>query len=142
MMIRRRVDRPTGRMAGFLTWDPDPYLVITNEGRLVWMVDGYTTSDSHPFSRREDLGDGGTINYMRNAVKATIDAYDGTTHLYIFAPDDPIIQAYRNLFPNLFLPSSAMPAELRRARAISGSPVQRAGGVVPHLSYDQSASLL
>jgi hypothetical protein len=77
------------------------------------MIDGYTTSDSHPFSRRENLGDTGTINYMRNAVKATIDAYDGTTHLYIFAPDDPIILAYQNLFPNLFLPSSAMPAELR-----------------------------
>jgi uncharacterized membrane protein (UPF0182 family) len=113
MMIRRRLNERLGAMAGFLTWDPDAYLVITNEGRLVWMVDGYTTSDSHPFSRRENLGDAGTINYMRNAVKATIDAYDGTTHLYIFAPDDPIIQAYRNLFPNLFLPSSAMPAELR-----------------------------
>jgi len=94
-------------------WDPDPYLVVTKEGRLVWMIDGYTTSDSHPFSRRENLGDAGPINYMRNAVKATIDAYDGTTHLYIFAPEDPIIQAYKNLFPNLFLASAEMPAELR-----------------------------
>ncbi len=113
MMIRRRLGERLDAVAGFLAWDPDPYLVITKEGRLVWIVDGYTTSDSHPFSRREDLGNVGTINYMRNAVKATIDAYDGTTHLYIFAPDDPIIQAYRNLFPNLFLPSSAMPPDLR-----------------------------
>ncbi len=113
MMIRRRLGERLDAIAGFLAWDPDPYLVITGEGRLVWIIDGYTTSDSHPFSRREDLGTGGPINYMRNAVKATIDAYDGTTHLYIFAPDDPIILAYKNLFPNLFLPSSAMPADLR-----------------------------
>ena len=113
MMIRRRLTERLDAMAGFLAWDPDPYLVITNEGRLVWMIDGYTTSDSHPFSRREDLGNAGTINYMRNAVKATVDAYDGTTRLYIFAPDDPIILAYRNLFPKLFHASSEMPADLR-----------------------------
>ena len=113
MMIRRTLTERLDTIAGFLAWDPDPYLVITGEGRLVWIVDGYTTSDSHPFSRRENLGNAGTINYMRNAVKATVDAYDGTTHLYIFAPDDPIIQAYKNLFPNLFAASSEMPADLR-----------------------------
>ncbi|HEY3835858.1 MAG TPA: UPF0182 family protein [Bryobacteraceae bacterium] len=113
MMIRRKLRDRLDTMAGFLLWDGDPYLVITKEGRLVWMIDGYTTSDSHPYSRREDLGDFGPINYMRNAVKATVDAYDGTTHLYVFAPDDPIIQAYKNLFPSLFLASSEMPADLR-----------------------------
>jgi uncharacterized membrane protein (UPF0182 family) len=113
MMIRRKLRERLDTMAGFLLWDGDPYLVITKEGRLVWMIDGYTTSDSHPYSRREELGDFGSINYMRNAVKATVDAYDGTTHLYIFAPDDPIIQAYKNLFPNLFLASSDMPADIR-----------------------------
>jgi hypothetical protein len=56
----------------------------------------------------------GRINYIRNAVKATVDAYDGETHLYIFAPDDPLIAAYRNLFPDLFRPESAMPPDLRR----------------------------
>ena len=56
----------------------------------------------------------GRLNYMRNAVKATVDAYDGTTHMYVFAPDDPIIAAYRHLFPTLFLPASEMPADLRR----------------------------
>jgi uncharacterized membrane protein (UPF0182 family) len=112
MMIRRTLGERLDALAGFLTWDPDAYLVITNEGRLVWIVDGYTTSDSHPFSRRERLGDRG-INYIRNAVKATIDAYDGTTNLYVFAPADPIIQAYSNLFPSLFKPASAMPADLR-----------------------------
>jgi len=113
MMIRRTLHERLEAMAGFLLWDPDAYLVITKEGRLVWIVDGYTTSDSHPFSRRESLGEAGTINYMRNAVKATIDAYDGTTHLYIFAPEDPIIQAYKNLFPGLFSASSEMPEDLR-----------------------------
>jgi len=113
MMIRRTLSERLEAIAGFLAWDPDPYLVITKEGRLVWIVDGYTTSDSHPFSRRESLGGSGPINYMRNAVKATIDAYDGTTHLYIFAPDDPIVQAYRNLFPGLFLTSADMPPDLR-----------------------------
>ena len=88
-------------LAGFLEWDTDPYLVITDAGRLVWMVDGYTTSDAHPYSRAVEVGDMGRINYIRNAVKATVDAYDGETHLYVFAPDDPIIAAYQRLFPDL-----------------------------------------
>jgi len=114
MMIRRKVRDRLQQLAPFLSWDQDPYLVITDAGRLVWMVDGYTTSDAHPYSRAVDVTDMGSVNYIRNAVKATIDAYDGETHLYIFAPDDPIIGAYRNLFPDLFRPASAMPADLRR----------------------------
>src|SRR5580658_4904274 len=114
MMIRRRVRERLQELAGFLEWDPDPYLVVTDSGRLVWMVDGYTTSDAHPYSRAVDLGDLGRVNYIRNAVKATIDAYDGETHLYVFAPDDPLIGAYQRLFPQLFRPESEMPADLRR----------------------------
>jgi uncharacterized membrane protein (UPF0182 family) len=113
MMIHRRIQDRLEQLAGFLTWDNDPYLVNTDDGRLVWMIDGYTTSDQHPYSRSIDM-DNGRINYIRNAVKATIDAYDGETRLYIFAPDDPIIAAYRNLFPDLFQPAEAMPADLRR----------------------------
>ena len=113
MMIRREVRKRLEYLASFLEWDTDPYLVITEDGRLVWIVDGYTTSDAHPYSRSVNLPDIGSVNYMRNAVKATIDAYDGTTNLYIFAPSDPIIQAYRNLFPTLFHPASEMPADLR-----------------------------
>jgi uncharacterized membrane protein (UPF0182 family) len=78
------------------------------------MVDGYTTSDAHPYSRAVDVPGIGSINYIRNAVKATVDAYDGTTRLYVFAPDDPIINAYQRLFPALFRPESEMPADLRR----------------------------
>jgi uncharacterized membrane protein (UPF0182 family) len=113
MMIRRKVRDRLHELAGFLEWDPDPYLVITDSGRLVWMVDGYTTSDAHPYSRAVEVPDLGTVNYIRNAVKATVDAYDGETHLYIFAPDDPIITSYQHLFPQLFLAESQMPADLR-----------------------------
>jgi len=113
MMIRRKVRDRLHELAGFLQWDPDPYLVITEAGRLVWMVDGYTTSDAHPYSRAVEVGDLGSVNYIRNAVKATVDAYDGETHLYIFAPDDPIIAAYQHLFPQLLLPASQMPADIR-----------------------------
>jgi uncharacterized protein len=113
MMINRRVPERLKKLAAFLEWDSDPYLVITDSGRLVWMADGYTTSDAHPYSRTVEAQDIGQLNYIRNAVKATVDAYDGETHLYIFAPDDPIIAAYQKLFPGLFLPASAMPADLR-----------------------------
>jgi len=114
MMIRRKIRERLEILAGFISWDKDPYMVITDAGRLVWMVDGYTTSDAHPYSRTLDVTDLGEVNYIRNAVKATIDAYDGDTHLYIFAPDDPIIRAYQTLFPQLFHPASEMPPDLRR----------------------------
>ena len=113
MMIRRRIRERLQQLAGFLEWDTDPYMVITSDGRQVWMCDGYTTSDAHPYSRAVDAGDMGRINYIRNAAKATIDAYDGETKLYVFAPDDPIIGAYQQLFPDLFHPASEMPADLR-----------------------------
>ena len=113
MMIHRQVRERLQELAGFLEWDKDPYLVLTDAGRLVWMVDGYTTSQAHPNSRSVSAGDIGDVNYIRNAVKATVDAYDGETHLYVFAPDDPIITAYVRLFPDLFLPASRMPADLR-----------------------------
>jgi uncharacterized protein len=87
--------------------------VITDAGRLVWIVDGYTTSAAHPYSRMISLDNGATFNYIRNSVKATIDAYDGTIHMYVFDAADPLIQAYRALFPTLFTPASEMPPDLR-----------------------------
>jgi uncharacterized protein len=113
MMIRRPILQRLQTLAGFLTWDTDPYLVLTDAGRLVWMVDGYMTSGAHPYSRQVDL-DTGSINYMRNSIKATIDAYTGETNLYVFDPGDVLIEAYGRLFPQLFKPASAMPADLRR----------------------------
>jgi hypothetical protein len=114
MMIRRNVTARVNAMANFLSWDPDPYLVLTDDGRLVWIIDGYMTSDAHPYSAKVGLDSIGEFNYIRNSVKATVDAYDGTVHFYVFDPDDPLLQAYRNLFPDLFEPASAMPADLRR----------------------------
>ena len=115
MMIHRNVQERLQYLAGFLTWDQDPYLVIADDGRLVWMVDGYTTSLSHPYSATipvAGLNEG--ANYIRNAVKASVDAYTGKISLYVFDPGDPIIQAYEHLFPKLFLPASDMPADSRR----------------------------
>jgi uncharacterized membrane protein (UPF0182 family) len=113
MMIHRPIMDRLHTLAGFLTWDSDPYLVLTDAGRLVWIVDGYMTSNRHPYSREMSL-DEQTLNYIRNSVKATIDAYTGETNMYVFAPDDVLIQAYWRLFPDLFKPESAMPADLRR----------------------------
>ena len=115
MMIYRKVKDRLAHLAGFLHWDPDPYLVITDDGRLVWIVDGYTTSLSHPYSATLPvIGVDEGANYIRNAVKATVDAYTGEMSLYVFDPSDPIIQVYENLFPKLFRPASEMPADLRR----------------------------
>lgn len=113
MMINRKVRERLSRLAGFLAWDRDPYLVVTGEGRLVWIVDGFTSSASHPYSRSLRVGDMGRINYIRNSVKATVDAYDGTVRIYVFDETDPLIAVWRNLFPSLFQPASAMPADLR-----------------------------
>ncbi len=110
MMIHRNVRERVDTVASFLEWDADPYLVITEEGRLVWMLDGYTSSSRHPYSRA--LGRG-AYNYLRNSVKATVDAYDGSIKIYVMEPKDPVIQAYLNLFPKLFTPSDQMPANLR-----------------------------
>src|ERR1700719_1164422 len=115
MMIHRNVQDRLAHVANFLLWDQDPYLVITDDGRLVWMADGYTTSLSNPYSATLPLaGLEEGANYIRNAVKATVDAYTGKVVLYVFDPDDPIIQVYEQLLPTLFQPASAMPADLRR----------------------------
>ncbi len=113
MMIHRRVNDRLSELAGFIHWDTDPYLVLTDAGRLVWIVDGYTTSDSHPYSRMVETDVLGRFNYIRNSVKATVDAYDGTVTLYVFDPADPVIQAYHRLFPRLMQPAAQMPADLR-----------------------------
>ncbi len=114
MMIRRNVRDRVNTLANFLEWDPDPYLVLTDEGRLVWVIDGYTTSDSHPYSRRVDMGQLGQVNYIRNSVKATVDAYDGDVKLYVFDETDPILRAFRAIFPGLFTAASQMPADVRK----------------------------
>jgi uncharacterized protein len=113
LLMRRNIRDRVEALAPFLTFDPDPYIVVTSEGRLVWMMDGFTTSESYPYARHYRLGND-RLNYMRNAVKATIDAYDGTVTFYVFDADDPIIGAYRAIFPALFRDASQMSADMRR----------------------------
>jgi len=114
LLMRRNLRERVAAIAGsFLTFDPDPYIVVTDEGRLAWIMDAFTTSDSYPYSRHSTLGRE-SINYMRNSVKVVIDAYDGTTTFYVFDSEDPIIAAYRGIFPSLFKDASAMPAGLRK----------------------------
>lgn len=113
MMIRRKITERVDTLASFITWDPDPYLVLGKDGKLVWIIDGYMTSSAHPYSRSLDFEGMPALNYIRNSVKATVDAYEGTVNFYIFDPADPLISAYSSLFPKLFQPASAMPADLR-----------------------------
>lgn len=113
MMIRRNVRERLGHLAGFVDWDDDPYLVVTEAGRLVWVVDGYTASAAHPYARLLSVGEIGRLNYLRNSVKATVDAFDGTVQLFVFDSADPVLASYRALFPGLFRQASEMPADLR-----------------------------
>jgi uncharacterized protein len=113
LLMRRDIISRVHTLAPFLTWDADPYIVIGDDGRLYWMLDAFTTSDGYPYSAHYPLGDG-TINYMRNSVKVVIDAYNGATTFYVFDSKDPIITAWRSIFPSLFRDAEAMPADLHR----------------------------
>jgi uncharacterized protein len=113
LLMRRNILLRVQTLAPFLTWDADPYIVLGDDGRLFWMLDAFTTSDGYPYSSHYALGDG-TVNYMRNSVKVVIDAYNGTTRFYVFDPADPIITAWRRIFPSLFRDAAEMPPDLRR----------------------------
>jgi uncharacterized protein len=114
------------KVAPFLTLDGDPYPAVV-DGKIVWIVDGYTTATHYPYAQRVNLHDAtsdaltgeGTvaqareeITYMRNSVKATVDAYDGTVTLYEYDDDDPILKAWNRAFGGIVLPKSAIPASL------------------------------
>ncbi|HET6178317.1 MAG TPA: UPF0182 family protein [Candidatus Sulfotelmatobacter sp.] len=113
LLMRRSVRERVAALAPFLTYDSDPYIVVGDDGRLSWIMDAFTTSDSYPYSSHYTLGNN-LINYMRNSVKVVIDAYDGTTTFYVFDPQDPIISAYRRIFPALFKDAAGMPPALRK----------------------------
>jgi uncharacterized membrane protein (UPF0182 family) len=113
LLMRRNIRERVSALAPFLNYDPDAYIVLGDDGRLSWIMDAYTVSDSYPYSTHYQL-DGNPINYMRNSVKVVVDAYDGTTTFYVFDPDDPIIAAYRRIFPTLFKDAAMMPAGLRK----------------------------
>ena len=133
VMYHRHIKERTQKIAPFLRYDKDPYLVL-HEGRLIWVLDAYTITNRYPYSspmqdvlrstiaerqglrtaRRIQGGEKPWGNYIRNSVKVTIDAYDGTVNFYLKGvEDDPIVQCYKNIFPNLFKPFSDMPDNLK-----------------------------
>ncbi len=107
ILINRDVVERVRKAAPFLTYDHDPYAAII-DGRLVFILDAYTTTDLYPYSERVDLDEAttgdlnGRVNYMRNSVKAVVDAYDGTVRFYVVDPGDPLIRVWRTAFPDLF----------------------------------------
>jgi uncharacterized protein len=117
LLFHRSLSDRLSMVAPFLRFDKDPYIVIDGNGRMTYIQDAFTTSDRFPnaqsFSPTADSGLGGdAFDYIRNSVKITVDAYDGTMHFYVNDPADPIIRAYQGVFPDLFEPLSAMPADL------------------------------
>jgi uncharacterized membrane protein (UPF0182 family) len=115
VLIRRNVVERVERLAPFLTFDHDPYIVADGD-HYAYVIDGYTSSATYPYSEAY----AGSIapfrgrNYLRNSVKAVVDAYSGSVTFYVFAPDDPVIKAYRKMLPGLFRDRGAMPENLRR----------------------------
>jgi len=108
VLYHRNIRDRVSRIAPFLSLDTDPYIMVL-DGRLTWVIDGYTTTTRYPYS--QPLSDG--TNYIRNSVKAIVDAYDGTVDFYASEPDDPILLTYQSIFPGLFKPMEAMPAEVK-----------------------------
>ncbi len=106
LMWRRAIDERVQVAAPFLRYDPDPYPVIV-DGRLVWLLDAYTVSDRYPYSEPISTSFG-HINYIRNSVKVTMDAYDGTLTFYLIDPGDPLAATYAAIFPDLFRPVEEM----------------------------------
>ncbi|HUX33142.1 MAG TPA: UPF0182 family protein [Gemmatimonadaceae bacterium] len=109
IMYHRNIMDAATTALPFLSFDPEPYLVITDAGGLEWVLDGYTTSNAYPYS--EPVGD---ANYMRNSVKVTIDAYSGAITAYVMDPHDPVVQTYEGIFKGIFKPLADMPADIRR----------------------------
>ena len=108
ILYYRHIQERVSHLAPFLELDADPYAVVA-DGKLYWIQDAYTISDRFPYSEPTPSG----FNYIRNSVKAVIDAYDGSVDLYIADESDGIIRTYRNVFPDLFKPMSEMPESLR-----------------------------
>ncbi len=103
ILMNREIMSRVKKIAPFLEYDEDPYPVI-NDGKLLWIIDGYTTSDRYPFSEPQD-----DINYIRNSVKVTVDAYNGDVNFYIIDEKDPIIKNYSSIFKGLFKNISELP---------------------------------
>ncbi len=120
LLFHRSLADRLPRIAPFLLYDKDPYVVIRDDGRLVYIQDAYTATDRFPHAQLFNPGDLGTtglgnapINYLRNSVKIVVDAYDGTMTFYANDPNDPLLRAWQGVFPTLFRPMTEFPADLR-----------------------------
>lgn len=107
-MVYRSIQERVPKIAPFLRYDPNPYLVVEG-GKLYWIIDAYTTTDRFPYSSPHKAG----FNYIRNAVKITVDAYNGDVVFYVIDREDPLIQTYANIFPTLFRDIDEMPEGIR-----------------------------
>ncbi|MGZ8494466.1 MAG: UPF0182 family membrane protein [Candidatus Binatia bacterium] len=110
ILFHQKIQERVKKIAPFITFDPDAYIVIAQGGRLFWIVDGYTNSARFPYSA--PLSRQG-MNYIRNSVKVVVDAYNGTVEFYLSDPADPIIQSFAKTFPQVFKPLESMPEDLR-----------------------------
>jgi hypothetical protein len=109
IMYHRNIRDRASTALPFLRFDSEPYMVITDAGKLVWILDGYTASSGYPYAETV-----GGIDYMRNSVKVTIDAYSGAITAYVIDPADPVVRTYEGIFKDVFQPLSAMPADIKR----------------------------
>ena len=109
ILLHRNIEDRVQTIAPFLRLDHDPYVVVS-DGRLYWMQDAYTISNWFPYAQPQANG----TDYIRNSVKVVIDAYNGTATFYVTDAADPIIATYRRIFPTLFKPLAAMPADLQK----------------------------
>ena len=119
LLFHRALEDRVPRIAPFLRYDKDPYIVVNGDGRLVYLWDAYTASDLFPHAERfspADLDETGLgnqpFNYIRNSVKVVVDAYTGTVHYYVADPADPLIRAWQGVFPGLFRPIAELPPDL------------------------------
>jgi len=110
ILYYRNINERVRALAPFLRFDADPYLVVTKAGGLTWIIDAYTYSSRLPYSK--PLKDG--LNYIRNSVKVTVDAYDGSVAFYVSDPADVMARVYARIYPALFKPMAAMPDDLRQ----------------------------
>ncbi len=110
ILYYRNIKERVAKIAPFLTFDRDPYAVVA-DGKIYWIADAYTTSNRYPYSQPLPFN-GGQVNYMRNSVKAVVDAYDGSVVFYLADTEDPIIRTYAKIFPKTFRPLSEMPKSL------------------------------
>ncbi|MCL2338244.1 MAG: UPF0182 family protein, partial [Firmicutes bacterium] len=110
ILFYRNIKERVPKLAPFLRYDSDPYMVVAKDGSLYWMWDAYTVSDMFPYSEPFS----GRYNYIRNSVKAVVNAYTGTVDFYVADPADPLIQTYAKIFPGVFKTIDQMPADLRK----------------------------